>query len=60
MDRHLLAYFLGISIVILSHAYGLLKPGRPPMSMKQHCYINLLAAALIAYYFMHAEAYISF
>lgn len=60
MDLHLLAYFVGIFIVFASHAYMLYAPDRPIMNMRQHCLINMLAAAFIAYYFLHKEGYIAF
>ena len=60
MEQHLLAYFIGIFIVFASHTYMLYKPDQPLMTIQQHCYINLLAAALIAYYFLHKETYIAF
>jgi hypothetical protein len=60
MEQHLLAYFIGIFIVFASHAYMLYKPEQALMTMQQHCYINILAAALIAYYFLQKEGYISF
>lgn len=60
MEQHLLAYALGIFIVFGSHAYILYKPTQQLMTMEQHCYINIIAALLIAYYFMYTEKYISF
>ena len=60
MEQHLLIYFIGIFIVLASHAYVLYKPNQPLMTMQQHCYINILATALIAYYFLHKESYIVF
>jgi len=60
MDQHLIAYFIGIFIVFASHLYILYKPNQPSMVMQQHSYINILAATLIAYYFLHKEGYIAF
>jgi hypothetical protein len=60
MEQHLLSYFIGIFIVFASNAYMLYKPDQPLLTMQQHFYINILAAALIAYYFLHKEAYIAF
>lgn len=60
MEPHLLAYFIGIFIVFGSHAYTLFNPEKPLMTMQQHCYINILASTLIAYYFLHKEGYIAF
>ena len=60
MEQHLLAYFIGIFIVFFSHAYMLYAPNQQMFSMQQHSYMNVLAALLIAYYFMFKENYISF
>ena len=60
MEQHLLAYYLGIIIIFGSHAYMLYKPNEKLMTMEQHSYINIIAALLIAYYFMFKEKYISF
>ena len=59
MDLHLTAYYIGIFIVFASHLYVLSKPGISP-DMKIHAYVNILAALLIAYYFMHKEGHIKF
>lgn len=59
-QHHLLAYYIGIFIVFISHIYSLVFPDKPAMSMKVHAYINVLAAILIAYYFMNKENYIKF
>ena len=56
MNIHLLAYFIGITILVLSHAYMLVKMP----SMRDHSILNLVAASLVAYYFMHREGYIRF
>jgi tRNA C32,U32 (ribose-2'-O)-methylase TrmJ len=56
MNIHLLAYFIGITILFLSHAYMLVKMP----SMRDHSILNLVAASLVAYYFMHREGYIRF
>lgn len=55
MDAHLAAYFVGIFVVFASHLYTLLRPRAPLMSMRAHCYANILAAGLIAFYFVHRE-----
>lgn len=56
MNIHLLAYFIGIAIIFLSHAYMLVKMP----AMRDHSILNLVAASLVAYYFMHREGYIRF
>ena len=58
MDLHLITYYIGIIIVFFSHIYVLFD--KPSNMMKQHSYINIFAALLIAYYFMHKEGFIHF
>ena len=55
MDIHLILYFIGISIVLLSHLLMLQIP-----AARSHALVNLFAAACIAYYFMNKEGYIHF
>ena len=55
MNLHLILYYIGISIVFLSHAYMLTVP-----SMQSHAVLNLIAAGFIAYYFMNKEGFIRF
>ena len=54
MDSHLIAYYIGIAVVFLSHIFMLIKP-MPPSGMRMHAIINIVAACLIAYYFMNKE-----
>ena len=60
--RHLIAYYIGIAIIFGSHLYLLYVDNQnlsqPPMSMKPHSYLNLVAGGLIAYYFMNREGII--
>jgi hypothetical protein len=55
MNTHLLAYYIGIAIVFVSHIYLIVKGG-----ITAHAGINLLGGALIAYYFMNKEGFIKF
>lgn len=58
MDQHLIAYYIGIFIVFASHIY-LLSISKNSV-MIQHSYVNLTAALLIAYYFLHKEGFVKF
>jgi hypothetical protein len=51
----LVFYYIGISIILVSHLYMLSIP-----SMRSHAILNLVAAAFIAYYFMNKEGFIRF
>jgi hypothetical protein len=55
MNIHLIFYYIGISIIIMSHLYMLTVP-----SMQSHALLNLAAAGCIAYYFMNKEGFIRF
>ena len=57
---HVIAYFIGIFIVFASHVFILVNPKQKLISMKLHSYLNILAALMIAYYFMWREKYIKF
>lgn len=56
MDKHLLAYFIGIAIVFGSHIMIAIQSG----GTNQHAIINIIAGLLIAYYFMNQQGYIQF
>jgi len=56
MDLHLIFYFIGISIIFITHIPMLFKMS----SMRNHALINIIAAVCIAYYFMNKEGYIHF
>ena len=48
MNNSRSAYYIGITIVVLSHAYILADKGMG-MKLKTHMWLNLFAAALIAW-----------
>jgi hypothetical protein len=54
-----IAYYVGITIVLLTHFYILWKGGMPQSQSIQHAYINLAAAFLIIFYFVSNKGYIS-
>ena len=58
MDSKLVSYYAGITIVILSHFYTLSKSGVNSSEMSIHSIANLIAAALIAWYFLNKEKFI--
>ena len=55
-DMHLISYYIGISIVFLTHMFMLFQMP----SMRMHSIINLFAAVMIAYYFMFREKIINY
>ncbi len=46
-----MAYYVGIAIVVLSHLYIVVQ-GIGPLTLDQHAYLNLVAAGLIAWGWM--------
>jgi len=59
MDPHLLSYYIGISIIFGIHAYNLLG-GQLDITSKTHSITMIIAALMVAYYFMHKEGMIDF
>lgn len=59
MDFHLVCYYIGIAIVFISHIFMLVNPLKED-AMNSHAVVNIIAACLIAYYFMYKEKYIKF
>jgi hypothetical protein len=57
VSRHLTSYYIGISIVFVTHIFLLLTKNSVPVG---HSLINLLAGILIAYYFTNKEEIINF
>ena len=60
MEQHLLAYYIGIFIVMGSHLYILSNPDQMIMTQPQHIYANLAGSLAIAYYFLYKENIINF
>ena len=58
MENHLLAYYIGITIIFASHFYILYAPNKSLSTLEQHSYVNILAGMCIAYYFLYKEKYI--
>ena len=54
MDSVIL-YYVGITIIVLSHIHMLTVSNVTPQMMKNHSYLNLFAAALIIYWFMKTK-----
>lgn len=56
MDSTLIAYYIGISIILITHIYILVfKKSMDGMTSQTHAILNILAAAMIAYYFLSKE-----
>jgi hypothetical protein len=61
MDKHLLAYYIGIFIIFASHIFMLSMQKFDLSSIStQHNIVNLFAGLTIAYYFMNKEKFINF
>jgi len=54
-------YYIGIAIVFFSHIYmAFQNMAMTAKEVRMHAYLNLFAAACIAYYFMNKENFIQF
>ena len=53
MEIHLVSYYIGIFIVLGSHAYTIFKS--KDKDMINHSWLNIVGALLIAYYFINKE-----
>ena len=60
LEQHLLSYAVGIFIIFASHIYILYSPNTPLTRMQTHSYMNIVAAMMVAYYFLFKEHYIDF
>ena len=58
MDIHQISYIIGISVIFISHIYIIATNGSY-VPMVQHSYLNLVAALMIAYYYMNKESMIT-
>jgi len=56
VDVHLVSYYIGISIIFLTHIFMLFQMP----SMRMHSVVSLLAGLMIAYYFMFREKIINY
>ena len=56
MDKHLIAYYIGITIVFGTHIMMAINSS----GMNKHAMMNLAAVVLIAYFFMNQQGYIQF
>lgn len=61
MNKHLISYYIGIFVVFTTHIYMLFLIDK--MDRKEvigHSIVNIIAACMIAYYFMNKEGFISY
>lgn len=56
MDKQLVSYYAGISIIFGTHLWIILS--NKNSALNQHAYINLFGAMLIAFYFLKKEKFI--
>lgn len=60
MDKHLIAYYIGILIVIWTNGTLWVNPFTTPEQNVFHGKMNVLGAAMIAYYFAYQQGFIQF
>jgi len=61
MNIHLVSYYIGILLIFITHFVMLVLPkAMSQTQLRVHAIINIVAAIMIAYYFMNKENYIKF
>ncbi len=61
LDIHLISYYIGISIIILTHVWLIfLVKNMGRNDVMWHSIVNIIAIILIAYYFLFKEGFIKF
>lgn len=53
MDKYLIYFFIGISIIYISNSYMLVHPSIK--HIKIYAILNIISVSMMSYYFMHKE-----